>query len=163
MLLLLLIGAGVLIGLYIRGSLILGDDDRYNDSLFRGHEMKVRGVSSAALLSIADGMDLVLENLNVRRNGEVTFSPKPARADSHFARHAPSGRSGRWTCYHGFKVFILAAFEAGATSVRTAGPRGKGVTYRSEEEFRRDLTKFADREVGIDVTFIELCDHGGAD
>ena len=161
MLVILLLIFGALIGLFIRGNFIIQADDGWNDGIFKGQAMRTNGMSRANLLAIASAMDCQLVGLKEQGYHRWSFSLKPNSSDGDFARRAPSGRKGTWTCYHGFKEFILAGFAGGITSVRTSGPRGKGVTYRDEKQFRKDLPKFADREVGEDITFIELCDHAG--
>lgn len=155
---------GVVVGLWVRGSLTLAADDAWNQDVFEGFDMITRGVQVGDLTRIAKDLDMEIVNLReANKKGDGwAFRIAPAASDSKFARRSPSGRRGRWVCYHGFYEFIEACWAAGMYSLNTVGPKGKRKTYRSPAEFEQDLDAFYERQVGapaFPVWFGELCDH----
>ncbi len=69
---------------------------------------------------------------------------RPITSDGVYSRKSyNTDRRGPWTCYHGFKRFMLEMFEHGATRVKTAHG-----DWRSEDEFRNDLPNLDNINVG---------------
>lgn len=162
MIFVLVIIIGIVVGLAIRVSLNHSADDEWNGAVWEGHEMIVRGTTREALTKRAEHLGLVLVNVRVMSHGAYAFRLAPESSKARYARHAPSGRKGPWTCYHGFRYFCLGMFSEGITSLNTVGPMGRRKTYHNQVEFMRDLVAFGDRRMGSNVnpvSFIDLCSH----
>jgi hypothetical protein len=108
--------------------------------------MKLYGIDEQQAQCIAAALDLELDNLRRVSKNAIAMRVIPHSARSKYARTSASGRRLKATCYHGFRDFITAAFEEGATRVQSTGG-----DFKSLEQFDYALPRLARLNIGSEA------------